>query len=263
MPAEKICIVCGVDCADRPRMKDSKGQYACRSCVEAKKRPRPQQKPTPPIEPIAIAEEPAPAVGGGAGFDMDQFLGGVETGDAEAVSYCPNCGAPRAAGAVVCMDCGFNSETGQAINTKVLKAKAKKEKRERTAPRLSGGVLFALIALGMVAGIALLAQVSEEAAIAAALIAGVWQLVAYVIMVFAAFKDEDKFWGIIGALFWIPLAGGLCALSFALYYCTIGSSRGSLKLNYWAAVLAGVIVVVTIASKDLSLISQRFSAGTP
>ena len=240
-------------------MKDSKGRYACRSCVEAKKKPRKPAAPAASTAPIAIAEDDAPAADAGGGFSMDQFLGGVETPDAETVSYCPNCGAPRAAGAVVCMDCGFNSEPGAAINTKVLKAKTKKERR---APKLSGGVIFALVALGMVVGIALLAQVSREAALAAALIAAAWQIVAYVIMVFAAFHDDDKFWGIIGALSWIPLVGGLCGLAFALYYCTIGSERRSLKLNYWAAVLAGIIVIVSIAANDISLFAETLSEET-
>ena len=30
----KICSVCGVDCADKARVKDSAGRYVCRECAE-------------------------------------------------------------------------------------------------------------------------------------------------------------------------------------------------------------------------------------
>ena len=247
MTAEKICIVCGFDCADRPRMKDSKGRYACRACVEAKKRPRKEPTPTTPAAPIAIAEDDVPATDGGAGFSMDQFLGGVETPDADSVSYCPNCGGPRAAGAVVCMDCGFNSDTGAAINTKVLKAKTKKE---RSRPRMSGGAICIMIALVMLVLLPGLAVTSVEGAAFALIVAAIWNLVAYAYMVGAAFRDDDRFWGFLGILFWLPLVGQFCWLAFVLYYCTIGSHRTVRKVNYWAAFFATVIIFGIMAANN-------------
>ncbi|MEM7621932.1 MAG: hypothetical protein AAF235_01870 [Planctomycetota bacterium] len=32
----KTCVICGVDCAGRPRIKDSRGRYACQVCFDAK-----------------------------------------------------------------------------------------------------------------------------------------------------------------------------------------------------------------------------------
>lgn len=271
MPAEKICVVCGTDCADRPRLKDANGRYACQDCVEAKRRAatggRAQARPTakPKPRPTAPAAGRAGAATSGstnaptsAGFSMDAYLEGVHTPDA---NPCPKCGAGRAADAVVCMQCGFDSASGRAMSTKVGKDKPKRARG--SAPRVSGGMVGVIVALGLLALLPLIALASPEAAGLTLLVAVVWHLVAYVMMVVAAFRDDDRFWGIIGALFWIPLAGGLCALAFALYYCTIGSQRGVWKLNYWAAFFAFLIVFAMFASNNPDLFSGATPADTP
>lgn len=236
MTEAKICVVCGADCAGRPRMKNSKGQYACQACVQARKRPRKAARPAAPAAEIAIAQDDAPAAGDDGGLGMDQFLGDITPADP---NPCPKCGTSRAANAVVCMHCGFDSATGRSISTKVIKEKAKKV---RSAPRMSSGTVFVAFVVGMLVLLPGLALTSREGAIIAALITVLWGLIAYVYMVGAAFRDGDGFWGILGVLFWVPIAGQFCVLAFVLYYCTIGSHRGIRKLNYWASVVAQLIV---------------------
>lgn len=264
MAGEKTCVICGEDCSGRPRLKDSKGQYACQACVEAKRRPRSQAEAKAKTRPKAEAPAAAVAVddalaGDGGGFSMDQFLGG-QAGEADASSYCPGCGAAKPAGAVVCMGCGFDSSSGKAMSTKVRKAKVRKARR---GPRLSGGAVFMLVAAAMLVLLPVAAMASPEAAMLALLVAGLWNTVAYFMMVFAAFQDEDKFWGWIGLMFFVPLANTFCVLAFVLFYCTIGGQRGTFKVNYWASFLAGLIVLAILASTDPELFSGVAPADPP
>lgn len=259
MTAEKICVVCGADCAARPRLKDSQGRYACQSCVEAKRRPRQaakaKAKPTEPVK--APKPAAAPSAGAGDAFDMDQFLGTVHTADA---NPCPKCGMGRAADAVVCMQCGFDSAAGRAMSTKVGKDKPKKV---RSAPRLSGGSVSLIIIGAMLVLLPLVALVSPEAASLVLVVAGLWALVAYVYMIGAAFRDDDKFWGIIGLLVLVPVVGGLCWLAFVLYYCTIGSQRGVRKVNYWAALFAFWIIFGILATSNPDLLPWDPTVADP
>ncbi|MEQ9095455.1 MAG: hypothetical protein RIE32_04260 [Phycisphaerales bacterium] len=256
MPSEKICVVCGTDCADRPRLKDSNGRYACQSCVQAKRKParaKPAAKPT-----AARAAAPAaPPTGGGVGFSMDDYLGEAPAVDA---NPCPKCGMGRASGAVVCMQCGFDSASGRAMSTKVGKDKPK---RSRSAPRMSGGKVSVIIALSMLVLLPLIALASPEATAIALIVAVIWNFVGYIYMVGGAFRDDDKFWGILGVMFWVPLVGGICWLAFVLYYCTIGSQRGVRKVNYWASLFAVWIVLGILFANNPDLAADLRPGGGP
>jgi len=226
-------------------MKDSKGQYACRDCVQAKQRSK--QAPTGETSKAAPALAQVDAPAADVGLGMDKFLGDVQVADA---NPCPKCGNARAAGAVVCMQCGFDSASGKAMTTKVGKDKPK---RERRAPRMSSGKIYIVIALSMLVLLSGLAMTSVEGAGIALLVTVLWNLVAYAYMVGSAFRDDDKFWGLLGVLFWLPLAGQFCWLAFVLYYCTIGSQRGVRKVNYWASWLALMIALVSLAVQNPEL----------
>lgn len=237
--AEKICVVCGADCATLPRLKDSQGRYACKTCVEAKRRAATGDKAMPKASPAPKPRPAASAAGGAsAGFSMDAYLDGIHTPDA---NPCPKCGAGRAADAVVCMQCGFDSASGKAMTTKV--GKDKPQRSRRSAPRVSSGMVYVIIALAMLVVLPLLALASPETAALALIVAGLWAFVAYIYMIGAAFRDDDKFWGIIGLLVLVPLVGSLCWLAFVLYYCTIGSQRGVRKLSYWASLVTVWIIL--------------------
>ncbi|MFI4916453.1 MAG: hypothetical protein ACIAS6_08105 [Phycisphaerales bacterium JB060] len=252
MTTEKICVVCGEDCAARPRLKDSQGRYACQSCVQSKRRPaRREPRATPAAKPAAVP------TGGGVGFSMDDYLGEAPAVDA---NPCPKCGMGRPSGAVVCMACGFDSASGRAMRTKVGKDKPK---RARSAPRVSGGMVSVIIALSMLVLLPAMALASPEAAATALIFAGLWAFVAYIYMIGAAFRDDDKFWAIIGLMVLVPVVGGLCWLAFVLYYCTIGSQRGVRKLNYWAALVAFWISFGILASSNPDLLPWDPMAAEP
>jgi len=252
MPAEKICIVCGEDCAGRPRLKDSKGQYACQACVEAKKRRRKEPMPAG-----AAVQNEAPVASGDIGFSMDDYIGDVRPADA---NPCPKCGMGRSDGAVVCMQCGFDSALGRVMSTKVSKEKVK---RTRRTPRMSGGTVYVIVALSMLVLLPAIALTSPEGAGVAVVVSVLWVLLAYIYMVGAAFRDGDRFWGLLGVLVLVPLAGQFCWLAFALYYCTIGSQRGVRKLNYWASFFAFWIIYGILASNNPDLLPGGTPAAEP
>jgi hypothetical protein len=252
VPAEKICVICGEDCSARPRLKDSGGQYACQSCVEARRPQAPKARARP--APAAVAVDQAPDAGGGIGFSMDDYLGdAAPAASADPGSHCPNCGAGKAAGAVVCMQCGYDSASGKAMSTKVRKAKVQKARR---GPRISGGTVYVVAALAMLVLLPALALASPEAAVIGLIVAVIWNFVGYIYMVGAAFRDDDKFWGILGVMFWVPVVGGICWLAFVLYYCTIGSQRGMRKLNYWASLVALWTILGIMFANNPDLFSQ-------
>jgi hypothetical protein len=224
--------------------------------VEAKKGPR----QTPKAKAPAAAAPVALDAGNEIGFSMDDYLGDAQAAaEAGSASHCPNCGAGKAAGAVVCMQCGYDSASGKAMSTKVRKAKVQKD---RKAPRVSGGTIFVLAIVGMLVLLPVLAMVSQEAAMIAILAAILWHFAAYIMMIVAAFRDGDTQWGVIGAVFWVPLIG-IVSIAFALYYCIFGSERGSWKLNYWAAFFATLIVSAIAAMNYPDVFAEAGTAGVP
>ncbi len=116
---EKQCVVCRKSCVGHPRIKNAQGQYAHRACVDEKGRPKApaQAKPDPDPDLQAL------------GFDDDGFgdmgdllddISSTPAGDAQSglVAACPSCGVAMQPGTVVCMQCGYNTNSGKALKTK-------------------------------------------------------------------------------------------------------------------------------------------------
>lgn len=113
----KLCVVCGEDCAGMPRTKDAQGQYYHKECfereLEARKRRRAVASPEPPP---AVGFEPEPM------SMLDEIVDDA-VGGADAQRTCTSCGNSLAAHDVICMNCGFNAQTGQVMKQDVKKAK--------------------------------------------------------------------------------------------------------------------------------------------
>lgn len=111
-PNQKICTRCGVDCAALPRVKDPQGRYTCRACYDAIQAAARQRRvaaaaAAPAADAIPIAEDPADDAGG-----MDAIL-------ADEPRACANCGQLLGS-AVICMGCGYNTQTGTMTATQKL-----------------------------------------------------------------------------------------------------------------------------------------------
>ena len=99
----KICRICQEDCSDRPRIKDPKGQYYCKSCYAS-----------------ARAHAGAEAHGGevaATGDDADVIPVLDELIPAAAgPAVCPGCGNALAAGAMLCTNCGYQTSSGEVLH---------------------------------------------------------------------------------------------------------------------------------------------------
>lgn len=98
-----------------PRTKDAKGQYYHKECFERELEARKSRR-------AAASPEPPPA----AGFEsepmsmLDEIVDEA-VGGADAQRTCTSCGNPLADSDVICMNCGFNTQTGLAMPVKVKK----------------------------------------------------------------------------------------------------------------------------------------------
>jgi len=143
-PTGKECVLCGRDCAGRPRLKDSVGRYYCRECCEkakakkkaaasadpsAKRGKKVSDSPTKGAKTAAriksqppARSKPKPVSGGDDGLDvLADAVSGTEAAPVirDNRQSCPACHEPMAVEAVVCMSCGFNRQSGQRVATRV------------------------------------------------------------------------------------------------------------------------------------------------
>jgi len=158
---EKICVMCGQSCAGQPRIKNEKGQYAHRACVQAK------QESEPVVADDGLYDDYDDALGG-----MDDLLGDIAVHEEVAIDgaamACPGCGTRMEAGSVVCMGCGYNTQSGKQLETKASKERTKNENKIASAgTSIAGNVVNQLVypILGGCTG--------------AAIGAGIWAAIAY------------------------------------------------------------------------------------
>lgn len=109
----KICVICGRDCAGRPRSKDAHGRYVCGDCAKAAR----QRTTTPPANPLRSA----PAAVATLPDDPDIIpladedgLGPAAEGS-DQTRTCPNCRILLARNAVICTACGLDTRTGHLL----------------------------------------------------------------------------------------------------------------------------------------------------
>jgi type IV secretory pathway VirB3-like protein len=132
--ATKLCTVCGIDCAGKPRIKDQQGRYICKECFDKAKQTRQTQKSPPPAAGAPTATVAVPADGDNS-FLL--AMGSKESTGTAGTKPCPECGRAMPTNAIICVGCGFNTSTGKRLSVKVLKAK--KEKGSNDSARASGG----------------------------------------------------------------------------------------------------------------------------
>ncbi len=127
---QKVCVLCGQSCAGQARIRNAKGQYAHRACVEAK---REHEKPREP--------EHHDALGGDMDDTLDEMAAYEQAGPEIAAgsgSACPGCGHRLAQRAVVCMGCGYDIRSGKQLRTSA--AKERRERSESSIARAGGAM---------------------------------------------------------------------------------------------------------------------------
>jgi len=140
---EKPCEICGESCAGKPRIRNERGEYAHKACVESKRK--------------GTGNAPAAAAHDDDGV-MDALLGDVVQAEANVSpdglrAGCPGCGIVLDPSVVVCTTCGFNTRTGKAMKTVVQKApKEKKGKLTERSAAAAGASYLIGATIGAAAG---------------------------------------------------------------------------------------------------------------
>lgn len=124
----KICVICGQDCAGRPRVRDPKGHYYCQDCYEKAKRRQEEARAASSPEPVAAPPPPEPPepdldddFAGGLAL-LDEVASEVQASAPPPISACPGCGYALAPGAAICTACGYNLQTGRTLQATAVTA---------------------------------------------------------------------------------------------------------------------------------------------
>jgi hypothetical protein len=144
----KLCTVCGIDCAGKPRIKDQQGRYICKECFDKAKQTRQTQKNPPAPAPVAAAAKASAPTEGDNSFLLD--IGSKESTGIAGTKPCPECGRAMPSNAVICIGCGYNASTGKRHTVKVIKTKEKASKDRGSS---SGGALSSLLGNGALIGL--------------------------------------------------------------------------------------------------------------
>jgi hypothetical protein len=238
--ATKLCTVCGIDCSKRPRVKDQQGRYMCQDCFDKVKQTKQVQKAPPP----------APAAPSAATADLPVNLNdnsflldmGGKSAEKPGLKTCPECGRGMSANAVMCIGCGYNSQTGKRVSLKIEKAKKVKEPRSGgggggTMIDLSSGpvvMLLVLAGFGVAGALCLVdPSIGLIASVVVSAVVGLWMLI-------ECFK-VSLLAGLL-SLF-VPIAGLIVVLFFAEDTRVRWALLGSFLGNVLIGVLAGLGVI--------------------
>lgn len=259
----KTCIICGVDCTDKPRIKDSKGNYACKSCAEAKKAGA-NKKPAA----AKAAQSQAPRAAAASTADlMSEWISGSDEGKIAMGELqqpaCPKCEHPMMPGNVICMGCGFNTASGKKLRTQIKKADKDPKKKSgegvslnifAMGPLAAFGVMFAVNALP---GLLIFGNVSMfTIAVVVSMIAG---LILTVSTIIVAFQEDQAIWGwaIIANI--IPVVNIFASIP-TLIYTLILCPRPGYREAWWGQLL-GTVTMVMIAVTNGVFAAEALSAG--
>jgi hypothetical protein len=191
-------MLCGANCADRPRIKDPKGRYSCRDCYEQAIARRTQRRAAARVEASPqVIDEVLEASGSHVGFSMKP---------------CTSCGMPVPEDAVICMRCGFDGRNGRAHHVRVEHGV-----RTHAEPRFRLPGLFSppSVAVMVIAffGVLLLASFGEPRLLLGYLVLDIVFGVGLAIAILIGTFRESIAHGL--GLIFVPVAAGMVAAPIA------------------------------------------------
>ena len=112
MPSSsKHCVICGKDCTGHSRIKDAQGRYYHIKCIELEQDRKTQKSQQGVVEPESLEET-------GIELDttslMDEITYDAMHGE-KSQNTCASCGLPMSASHVICINCGYDSQSGFAL----------------------------------------------------------------------------------------------------------------------------------------------------
>lgn len=122
LDSSKNCVICGNDCAEQPRMKDTQGRYYHSKCIELERERKAQKDRQATVQPDSSQE---------TGIEIDTMglideIANDELRSTESQCTCASCGLPMSARNVICINCGFDSKSGIPLEENVRIAKPKR-----------------------------------------------------------------------------------------------------------------------------------------
>lgn len=219
----KICGLCGQDCSNKPRIKDNAGNYFCKACMEAKQAAKPAPAAAPrPTAPRALA--PASASGGGYDIFADNVIGSKKISGPS--KLCASCNSPMKEDAVVCVNCGYNQQSGKGLKTKIAVDKEPKARKSRGY--MSAWTLFFIFS-GVFALISCVGFLDPSMFMGVMGLIMVCGAVAKLSLVVSAFQEGETMWGVLCLV--LPFAD--------IFYAFFVSDRRFPKAMYGAVVVGG------------------------
>lgn len=113
--SSKHCVICGMDCAGQPRLKDARGRYYHKECVVRDLEKKAQKSQQAAVTPESLQET-------GIELDAIDIMDEIASEALQASGSqhtCASCGLPMSAHNVICMNCGFDSQSGFALEENV------------------------------------------------------------------------------------------------------------------------------------------------
>lgn len=260
---QKSCTVCGVDCSNKPRTKDTQGRYVCKECLQrAQAAHRAKQDAGERKGTIASGAASGAAVSHDHG-DNAFILDIVEPPKfREGQMPCPSCGKGIKDGQVLCTSCGFNVKTGERALVNVLQPVEIRDKSERN--KGGGGftlnihpAVFGVIPL-LVLGVMLFATFSmQNEVLLGATIVGIvgYLVISWLIMIVDAFRSGEGGWGV--GLLAIPLLPVVTA--FLGTRIRIFGAASVIGVVYWLYVECENAAVKWMVCSSLLLVFSLFA----
>jgi hypothetical protein len=189
---KKICVFCGENCGNRPRVKDVRGHYACKRCVREQAVTRTSigtgnafvNADATDRASGHLSNEDFGLGDGQVGYSVDDLLCDLPVAKS---NPCPECGRVREGDALVCVHCGYNSATARTITTHIGDTKVKRERRRLP---ISRGWLLVIIGLAVMLGLPAMAWFWEDAALPVWILAAFWCALSILIMIARAFHEN-------------------------------------------------------------------------
>lgn len=103
----KVCRFCQADVSGKPRIKDTKGRYACQPCFEKVKAKK-----------AAASAKESDAIG----LEVESGMLELEAAPKQSDGlFCPECARPVDRNSVLCVHCGYSPGEGKRLKTEVGK----------------------------------------------------------------------------------------------------------------------------------------------
>ena len=149
--AAKTCGICGADCTGRPRTKDKSGRYFCKECYDgaiARKHADDAAPSHVERSTSKMSAKAAATVSAAPPDDEFGMLNELLTEQAGAAvqlgasgRLCTNFRAQLPGNAMICVTCGFNTQTGEMMKVKRVAAKLPRSATGRTVWPIVIGIL--------------------------------------------------------------------------------------------------------------------------